>query len=61
MLLALGLSATLTPVAAWLARRVGAIDAPGGRKVHERPTPLFGGAAIYVAFIVAVVSLHVLS
>ena len=55
VLLALGLSATLTPVAAWLARRVGAIDAPGGRKVHDRPTPLFGGAAIYVAFIVAVV------
>jgi len=54
VLFALGLSATLTPVAAWLARRVGAIDTPGGRKIHDRPTPLLGGVAIYVAFFVAV-------
>jgi UDP-GlcNAc:undecaprenyl-phosphate GlcNAc-1-phosphate transferase len=56
MLLALGLSGTLTPLAAWLARRVGAIDSPGGRKIHDRPTPLLGGAAIYVAFLVAVLA-----
>ncbi len=56
VLLALGLSGTLTPLAAWLARRVGAIDSPGGRKIHDRPTPLLGGAAIYVAFLVAVLA-----
>ncbi len=55
-LLALGLSGTLTPLAAWLARRVGAIDSPSGRKIHDRPTPLLGGAAIYVAFLVAVLA-----
>jgi len=54
VLLALGLSGTLTPLAAWLARRLGAMDSPGGRKIHDRPTPLLGGAAIYVAFLVAV-------
>ena len=48
------LSLVLTPAARWLARRVGAIDRPGGRKVHERPTPLLGGAAIYGAFGAAV-------
>jgi UDP-GlcNAc:undecaprenyl-phosphate GlcNAc-1-phosphate transferase len=48
--LAFGLSASLTPAAAWLARRVGAIDIPGGRKIHQAPTPLLGGAAIYVGF-----------
>ena len=49
-LLAFGLSASLTPAAAWLARRLGAIDIPGGRKIHLAPTPLLGGAAIYAGF-----------
>ncbi len=52
--LAFGLSATLTPLAARLARGLNAIDTPGGRKTHDRPTPLLGGAAIYVAFLGAV-------
>ena len=54
VLLAFGLSASLTPAAAWLARRVGAIDTPGGRKIHQTPTPLLGGAAIYAGFIAVV-------
>lgn len=43
------LAYALTPVVGRVARRLGAIDKPGGRKVHERPTPLLGGVAIYAA------------
>lgn len=32
----------------WLAPRVGLIDRPGERKVHQVPTPLGGGLAIWV-------------
>lgn len=39
-----------TPLARKVAWVLGVLDRPGGRKVHERPTPLLGGAAIYVAF-----------
>jgi UDP-GlcNAc:undecaprenyl-phosphate GlcNAc-1-phosphate transferase len=45
----------LTPVAGRLALRCGAIDQPGGRKIHDKPTPLLGGAAIYAAFALCVV------
>lgn len=40
----------LTPVAGWVASRVGAVDHPSGRKAHASPTPYFGGVAIYAAF-----------
>jgi len=36
------LISVLTP----LARRVGLVDRPGGRKRHARPTPVIGGLAI---------------
>jgi UDP-GlcNAc:undecaprenyl-phosphate GlcNAc-1-phosphate transferase len=42
----------ITPFVRRLALRVGAIDKPGGRKVHERPTPLLGGLALLAPFIV---------
>ncbi len=53
---AMVISFLLTPVVRWIAGRLGAIDRPGGRKVHERPTPLLGGTAIYIGFMVAVVA-----
>lgn len=37
----------LTPLAAALAERLGAVDVPGGRRVHLRPTPRLGGVAIF--------------
>ena len=43
-----------TPLMRALARRVGMVDQPSVRKVHARPMPLLGGAAIYAAFILAV-------
>jgi UDP-GlcNAc:undecaprenyl-phosphate GlcNAc-1-phosphate transferase len=42
-----------TPVARYLALRLGVTDAPSARKLHHNPVPLLGGAAIYVAFILA--------
>jgi len=44
----------LTPVARWLARRIGAVDIPEDRKVHEKPTPTLGGLAIYVSMMIGV-------
>ncbi len=44
-----------TPVARWLAPHVGVIDHPSARKVHVRPMPRLGGAAIFLAFILALV------
>jgi UDP-GlcNAc:undecaprenyl-phosphate GlcNAc-1-phosphate transferase len=52
VLLAFFSSLGLTPLAGRLARRLGAIDEPGGRKIHDHPTPLLGGLAVYLAFAV---------
>ena len=38
-----------TPVAALIATRVGLVDQPGPLKVHSRPVPYLGGAAVLVA------------
>lgn len=35
------------------ALRVGLVDLPGPRKVHLKPIPLFGGIAIYLGFVAA--------
>ncbi|MGA7614136.1 MAG: hypothetical protein WBX15_03045 [Thermoanaerobaculia bacterium] len=48
-LLAATLSWVLTPVTVLLARRVGAMDEPGERKVHTRPIPRLGGLAVLFA------------
>ena len=45
----------LTPLVLRLARRYNVIDQPDERRVHVRPTPRWGGIAIYSAFVVAVV------
>lgn len=45
----------LTPVARRLAVPLGFIDRPGPRKVHLTPTPLMGGAAIYVGTVLATI------
>ena len=42
-----------TPLARRLALATGIVDLPSHRKVHHEPTPLLGGAAIYGAFVVA--------
>ena len=43
----------MTPLARWLAPRLGVMDSPAARKVHRRPVPRLGGAAITLAVIAA--------
>ena len=50
---ALVFSVVGTPLARRLALASGIVDAPNARKVHKEPTPLLGGAAIYLAFMLA--------
>lgn len=50
--LAAALSFLLTPGAAAVARRIGAIDLPGARRVHVMPIPRAGGLAVVSAFVV---------
>ncbi|MCJ7737274.1 MAG: undecaprenyl/decaprenyl-phosphate alpha-N-acetylglucosaminyl 1-phosphate transferase [Anaerolineae bacterium] len=50
---ALVLAIAMTPVARWLAPRVGIMDRPEARKIHQTPVPRLGGGAIYLAFIIA--------
>ena len=49
-LIASVLSLLLTPVVRSVARKLGALDLPGGRKVHDKPTPRLGGLSIFVTF-----------
>jgi len=49
--IALTLSLVLTPLAGRLGTRFGAMDVPSERKVHEKPVPRVGGAAIFLAFL----------
>jgi UDP-GlcNAc:undecaprenyl-phosphate GlcNAc-1-phosphate transferase len=45
----------LTPLAAHLARAVGAVAEPKGRSIHSEPTPLLGGLAILAGFLIPVI------
>jgi UDP-GlcNAc:undecaprenyl-phosphate GlcNAc-1-phosphate transferase len=45
----------LVPVAERIAWRVGAVDHPNERSLHEVPTPKLGGLAIFVAVVVATI------
>ena len=43
----------LTPLIRHMAVRIGALDHPSSRKIHESSTPLLGGVAVYLAFLIA--------
>ena len=51
----------LTPISGRIARRYGVLDRPTARKAHMDDTPLLGGLAIFVAFIMAVLVNGILS
>lgn len=53
---ALVLAIAMTPVAKQIAARTGTVDLPASRKLHRNPVPLLGGAAMYIAFVVAVLA-----
>jgi UDP-GlcNAc:undecaprenyl-phosphate/decaprenyl-phosphate GlcNAc-1-phosphate transferase len=44
----------LTPLFRLLALKWSILDRPNARKIHDNPTPLLGGAALYVAFTSAI-------
>ena len=44
----------VTPFCRMLALRLNVLDKPDWRKIHDRPTPLFGGLAVYLAFSAAI-------
>jgi len=46
-----------TPIAIVFAKRVGLMDRPSGRKRHQAPTPLVGGIAVYLTFLIVVTML----
>src|SRR5829696_6761607 len=46
------LALLLVPVTDRVARRIGAIDRPNDRSLHEAPTPKLGGLAILAAVVI---------
>jgi len=50
LVLAFSFSALTTPLCRMLATRWGLVDSPSGHKIHEEPTPLLGGAAVFLGF-----------
>ena len=50
----------LSPLAVWIAKRVGLLDIPGSQahKQHSRPTPLAGGIALVLSMVVLVPIFH---
>ena len=46
---------SLTPFIIKFARKVNFLDTPGGRKVHKEATPLLGGLAVFIGFILITV------
>jgi UDP-GlcNAc:undecaprenyl-phosphate GlcNAc-1-phosphate transferase len=57
LLSALLLATSVTPLVRKTAQRIGMLDQPSARKQHVVPTPLLGGVAIYLAFILALILL----
>lgn len=53
LFIALLSSIVVTPLARWAAFRTGLISIPRARDIHGVPVPMLGGAAIYIAFVVA--------
>jgi UDP-GlcNAc:undecaprenyl-phosphate/decaprenyl-phosphate GlcNAc-1-phosphate transferase len=52
LLIAFGVVVLLTPAVGGMARLLGAVDEPGGRRVNRRPIPRLGGLAIFLGIIV---------
>src|SRR6266508_3630307 len=49
--MAAGLTYCLTPLVRAVVLRIGAVDRPGGRKMHAIATPTLGGLALFFGFI----------
>lgn len=49
-----GISLVLCIILTPIAKKIGLLDHPSSRKVHRRPVPLVGGAAIYLALLISI-------
>lgn len=55
LILAALITAAMTPLAVFVAPKIGAMDIPkDNRRVHNKPMPRLGGAAIYIGMMVSV-------
>ena len=61
MIVAMVVTSLLTPSVIRLAHRLGAMDLPGGRKVHGGPIPRIGGVAVFVGFVAGLASAALLA
>ncbi len=52
--LAFGVSVASTPFVKILAHKIGAIDVPDARRVHDHPIPRMGGLAIFYGFLISI-------
>jgi UDP-GlcNAc:undecaprenyl-phosphate GlcNAc-1-phosphate transferase len=55
-LLSISISFCLTPLCSRIANKFGLIDNPDSRKIHIDATPLLGGAAVFVAFLMSIIA-----
>src|SRR2546430_7567449 len=60
-LLAFAVVMLLTPAVGGMARRLGAVDSPGGRRLNPRPVPRLGGLALFLRLLVPALALLDLS
>ncbi len=49
-LVALAIVVALTPAVGGMARLLGVVDNPGGRRINRRPIPRLGGLAMFLGF-----------
>lgn len=61
VLVSFSLSYFLVPIISYIALKKQILDYPDQRKVHNAPTPLLGGIAVYVAFFFAIFSNFIFS
>ena len=50
LVLAFSFSGLTTPICRRIAMHWGLVDNPSGHKIHKEPTPLLGGAAVFLGF-----------
>ena len=54
-IIAMFIAALLAPLSVVLAKKIGAMDYPGPRKIHSKVMPRLGGLAVYAAFIFKII------